>query len=90
GAADFVRRTRRARAIAGILREYGFHVGLTHDVVNARLGKTTREEIMAHLKIIGSLFQFFRQMDVAMVSEDSVEQFKEAFLRGEYDFGQNV
>ncbi|MFH0787754.1 MAG: PEP/pyruvate-binding domain-containing protein [Pseudomonadota bacterium] len=90
GAADFVRRTRRARAIAGILREYGFYVGLTHDVVNARLGKTTREEIIAHLKIIGSLFQFFRQMDVAMVSEESVEQFKGAFLRGEYDFGQNV
>lgn len=88
GAADFVRRTRRARAIAGILREYGFYVGLAHDVVNARLGKTTREEIMVHLKIIGSLFQFFRQIDVAMVSEDSVEQFKEAFLRGEYDFGQ--
>jgi pyruvate,water dikinase len=90
GAADFVRRTRRARAIAGILREYGFHVGLTHDVVNARLGKTTREEIIAHLKIIGSLFQFFRQIDVAMVSEDSVELYKEAFLRGDYDFGQNA
>jgi pyruvate, water dikinase len=88
GAADFVRRTRRARAIAGILREYGFHVGLAHDVVNARMGKTTREEIIDHLKIIGSLFQFFRQIDVAMVSEESVEQFKEAFLRGDYAFGQ--
>ncbi len=89
GAADLVRRTRRTRAIAGILREHGFHVGLAHDVVTARLGKSPQEEMIGHLKMIGSLFQFFRQMDVSMMSEDSVEQFKNAFLRGEYDFGQD-
>lgn len=90
GAADFVRRTRRARAIADILKEQGFHVELSHDVVNARLGKGTREEILLHLKMIGSLFQFFRQIDVSMNSEDSVEQFKAAFLRGDYAFGQGL
>lgn len=89
GAADLVRRTRRTRAIAGILREHGFHVGLSHDVVTARLGKSPQEEMVGHLKMIGSLFQFFRQIDVSMMSEDSVEQFKNAFLRGEYDFGQD-
>jgi pyruvate,water dikinase len=90
GAADLIRRTRRSRAIAGILREHGFHVGLAHDVVTARLGKATLEEMIDHLKMIGSLFQFFRQMDVSMMSEDSVEQFKEAFLKGDYDFGQKA
>jgi pyruvate, water dikinase len=90
GAADLVRRTRRTRAIAAILREHGFHVGLAHDVVTARLGKSTLEEMIDHLKMIGSLFQFFRQMDVSMMSEDSVEQFKDAFLRGDYDFGQTT
>jgi pyruvate, water dikinase len=90
GAADLTRRTRRARAITEILKEHGFHVGLMHDVVNARLGKAPREEIVGHLKMIGSLFQFFRQMDAAMISDDSVEQFKEAFLRGDYDFGQST
>ena len=88
GAADLIRRTRRSRAIASILRTHGFHVGLAHDVVTARLGKATLEEMIEHLKMIGSLFQFFRQMDVSMMSEDSVEQFKDAFLRGDYDFGQ--
>jgi pyruvate, water dikinase len=88
GAADLIRRTRRSRAIAAILRTHGFHVGLAHDVVTARLGKATQEEMIEHLKMIGSLFQFFRQMDVSMMSEDSVEQFKDAFLRGDYDFGQ--
>ena len=57
-------------------------------MVTARLGKATQEEMLDHLKMIGSLFQFFRQMDVSMISEDSVEQFKDAFLRGDYDFGQ--
>ncbi len=90
GAADLTRRTRRARAIAEILKEHGFHVGLIHDVVNARLGKAPREEMVGHLKMIGSLFQFFRQMDAAMISDDSVEQFKEAFLRGDYGFGQGT
>ena len=90
GAADLVRRARRTRAIAGILKDQGFHVELSYDVVNARLGKETQEEIMRYLTMIGSLFQFFRQIDAAMVSEDSVNLFKEAFLRGEYDFGQGV
>jgi pyruvate, water dikinase len=89
GAADLIRRARRARAIAGILREYGFHVGLTHDVVTARQGKAPLEETIGHVKMIGSLFQFFRQMDAAMTSEVAVDQYREAFLRGEYDFGQN-
>lgn len=90
GAADLIRRTRRARAIAAILKENSFHVGLSQDVVNARLGKETREEIIKHLKMIGSLFQFFRQIDAAMISEEAVQLYKEAFLRGDYAFGQGT
>lgn len=88
GAADHVRRNRRIRAITAILKEHGFHVEFNYDGVNARLGKEGREEIIRHLKMIGSLFQFFRQMDAAMTSEETMEQVKDAFLRGEYDFGQ--
>ncbi|RJP60225.1 MAG: phosphoenolpyruvate synthase [Deltaproteobacteria bacterium] len=85
GAADYTRRGRRARAIAGILREYDLSVEVSRDLVNARLGKATREETVGHLEMIGSLFQFFRQMDVAMTNEDSVQMLKDAFLRGDYD-----
>ncbi|MBU1701290.1 MAG: hypothetical protein KJ831_14220 [Candidatus Eisenbacteria bacterium] len=85
GAADFIRRSRRTKAIAGILREYGFSVHQSHDMVNARLSKASREEITSHLEMIGSLFQFFRQMDAAMVNENSVNLIKEAFLSGDYD-----
>ncbi|HMK64717.1 MAG TPA: PEP/pyruvate-binding domain-containing protein, partial [Thermodesulfobacteriota bacterium] len=90
GAADLIRRARRARAIAGILRAYGFHVMATNDVVTARQGKSPLEETIELVKMIGSLFQFFRQMDAAMTSEAMVDQYRDAFLRGEYDFGQNV
>jgi pyruvate, water dikinase len=84
GAAEYARRTRRARAIAEILKEHGFSVDLKHDLVNARLSKGTREETLTQLEMIGSLLQFFRQMDVAMVNDNAVAVFRDAFLRGDY------
>jgi pyruvate, water dikinase len=84
GAADYVRRNRRVRAIGEILREYGFSVEVMHDKVSARLSKTTREETMAQLEMIGSLFQFFRQMDAAMADEEYVSLIRDAFLSGDY------
>jgi pyruvate,water dikinase len=85
GAADAVRRNRRVRAIAGILKEHGFSVILGDDMVSARLSKASREETVAHLEMVGSLLQFFRQMDAAMKSEAAVAWIKDAFLRGDYD-----
>jgi pyruvate,water dikinase len=85
GAADYVRRSRRARAIAHILKEKGFSVRLTNDLVNARLGKAPKDVIVTKLKMIGSLLQFFRQMDAAMASEETVHLMEDAFLRGDYD-----
>jgi len=84
GAADYARRTRRAQAIAEILEEYGFSVELKRDLVSARLSKGTRGETIKQLEMIGSLLQFFRQMDAAMSTDDSVGLFKDAFLRGDY------
>ena len=84
GAADYARRTRRVRAIGEILKEHGFTVKVDHDRVNARLAKTTQEDTVRHLEMIGSLFQFFRQMDAAMVSDESVALYRDAFLRGDY------
>lgn len=84
GAADFVRRSRRTRAIAEVLKEHGFSVELKHDMINARLSKGTQEETVKQLEMIGSLLQFFRQMDAAMVTDDAVALFRDAFLRGDY------
>jgi pyruvate,water dikinase len=84
GAADPVRRARRARALAGILRQSGFGVEVEGDRVNARISKTTRAGTEHHLEIVGRLLQFFRQMDAAMVSEEWVRRVQDAFLAGDY------
>jgi pyruvate, water dikinase len=84
GAADYTRRTRRALTLAEILKEYAFSVDLKHDLVRARLNKGTKEETVQQLEMLGSLLQFFRQMDAAMATDDAVVVFKDAFLRGDY------
>jgi len=88
GAADYMRRTRRCRAMADILKEHGFTVQLKHDLINARLSKGTREETVKQLEMVGSLLQFFRQMDAAMASDDAVVVFRDAFLRGDYGLSE--
>jgi pyruvate,water dikinase len=84
GAADLVRRSRRARTIVGILRALGVFAEVDRDEVNARLSKASQQDTARHLEMIGRLLQFIRQMDVAMVSEESVAIFRDAFLRGDY------
>ena len=84
GAASLVRRTRRVRAIGGILEELGFRVEIKGDGVNARLTKCGQEEISQKLEIIGRLLQFFRQVDAAMVSDEMVDRVRRAFLDGDY------
>lgn len=84
GAADDIRRGRRVRAIAGILKEHGFAVEVRADAVSARLNKAPQQETAGHLEMIGRLLQFFRQMDVSMTTEESVRRIQEAFLRGDY------
>jgi pyruvate,water dikinase len=88
GAADIVRRSRRAQGIGEILKEYGFSVMLSKDLVNARMGKAMREEIEEHLELIGRLLQFMRQMDMAMVNDETAKRIKDAFLNGDYNLEQ--
>jgi pyruvate,water dikinase len=84
GAADSMRRARRARAIGLILKEWGFSVEVRGDSTNGRIHKMPREETSRLLDQVGRLLQFMRQMDVAMTSESAVEHVKDAFLRGDY------
>lgn len=86
GAADIVRRGRRIRAIQGVLKNFGFMVEVNSDTLSASLKKAPREEIMKHLEMIGRLLQFFRQLDAAMVSEETVEFVKNAFLTDNFTF----
>jgi pyruvate,water dikinase len=88
GAADYSRRVRRVRAIAEVLKHHGFAVSVEDDAVHARLSKRNQEETAAHLAMIGRVFQFFRQTDATMISEESVQIILKAFLEENYDLSR--
>jgi pyruvate, water dikinase len=88
GAADDVRRNRRARAIALILDSLGMSVEVTGDRVAARLQKLETAILTEKLDAIGRLLQFSRQMDMLMVNEASVGAIATAFLEENYHFRQ--
>jgi pyruvate,water dikinase len=85
GAADDVRRNRRARAIAIVLIGLDFSVEVKGDRVDARLQKYERSIIEDKLDLIGRLLIFTRQMDMLMTSEISVEAVAQNFLQGNYN-----
>ena len=86
GAADDLRRGRRARAIALILDALGFTVETKSDRVSARLQKCDRATVEEKLDALGRLFIFTRQLDMLMTSESSVESVARCFLEGNYHY----
>ena len=84
GAAGEVRRVRRIRAIALVLEELGFTVIIQGDAVKSRFQKYPKEVIADRLDQLGRLLQVTRQMDMLMINEAAVTQFKEDFMNGIY------
>lgn len=84
GAADEVRRNRRARAIAAIFQALDFTVEQREDRVDARFNKYERSVTEAKLDLIGRMLQFTRQMDMLMQCEASVDALAQSFLDGNY------
>jgi pyruvate,water dikinase len=84
GAADEVRRNRRARAIALILESIGMRVEVKADRVDAKAQKLEASILMENLDIIGRLFQFTRQLDMLMIDENMVGVAAKSFREGKY------
>ena len=82
GAAAAVRRVRRARFIAYVLRHWGFSVVQRVDHVDATIRKLPEPEILTLLRELGRLLGAVRNADVSMYSDDQVELYAEAFLAG--------
>ena len=82
GAADDVKRSRRARAIGRILTELGFTVDTVSDRVSGRFQKFAAPVIEEKLGHMGRLLQFTRQTDMLMVSEKSIDAMVTCFLSG--------
>jgi pyruvate, water dikinase len=85
GAADDVRRNRRARTISNILKTLGFLVEVQGDRVTARLGKQNADLVSEKLDLLGRLIIYTRQMDMLMNSEAMVDRLSDDFLNGVYD-----
>jgi pyruvate,water dikinase len=87
GAADDVRRQRRARVIAEVLAAYDFTVTVTGDQVEARLPKYDSERTLARLRMLGGLLQFSRQMDMLMTADGQVAAAVRQFLDAGFGSG---
>jgi pyruvate,water dikinase len=85
GAADDVRRNRRARLIRIVLERNGFIVEVTGDRVIARFDKHPGSEIVEKLDMLGRLLLFTRQLDMLMSSEETVDKLAACFLQGDYN-----
>ncbi|MBM2815239.1 MAG: hypothetical protein HW421_2001 [Ignavibacteria bacterium] len=82
GAADTLRRTRRAKFIAIVLDKLGFNVLQKEDLVHASIRKLNSELINERLIVMGRLMGAVRNIDVTMVSDYTIEKFAKAFLNG--------
>jgi pyruvate,water dikinase len=84
GAADDIRRHRRARLIQKILQELSFIVAVKGDSAIARFAKHPMDLTREKLDHLGRLLQFTRQMDMLMHTENSVNDLAKCFLEGDY------
>jgi pyruvate,water dikinase len=84
GAADEVRRSRRARMIEKALGALGFLVETSGDRVTARMAKQEDSYIEDKLDLLGRLLIYTRQMDMMMNTEAHIDRLTECFLDGNY------
>jgi len=89
GAADDLRRARRARFIGLVLERLDFEVDVHKDLIEARLNNADRAVIENRLDLIGRLMGCSRQRDMVMNNESTVNWYAEAFLKGNYAFETN-
>jgi pyruvate,water dikinase len=83
GAADHIRKMRRARAVQRILRHYNFSATLSEDNVIASIRKIPQEEVFSLLKELGRLMGAVRNTDVTMLSDEHVNIFVQGFIEGD-------
>ena len=84
GAADEVRRSRRARMIEKALGALGFLVETNGDRVSARMAKQEDSYLEDKLDLLGRLLIYTRQMDMMMSTDAHVDRLTECFLDGNY------
>ena len=90
GAADDIRRNRRARMIERILSSLGFLSTTLGDRVTARIAKQPADVLTEKLDMLGRLLIFTRQMDMLMHNDGLVDDMVNAFLNGNYQLRSDL
>ena len=83
GAADPIRKRRRAKIITKVLETLNFSVSLKNDHVLGTIRKIPSSSILLLLSEIGRLMGAVRNVDVTLTSDENINQFVEAFLKGD-------
>ncbi len=83
GAADPIRRMRRAKIVTKILETLNFSVSHNNDHVLATIRKIPASLIFSLLTEIGRLMGAVRNVDVTLTSDENIDKFVDAFLKGD-------
>jgi pyruvate,water dikinase len=81
GVSDFTRRSRRARFIAEVMERHDFRVEVHGDLIIGRLKKLSKERMVAHMKVLGGLIGYTRQLDVSMSSHEQIAFHVKQFMQ---------
>ncbi len=83
GAADPIRKIRRAKIISRVLETLDFSVSLKNDHVSGTIRKIPSINVLSLLTEIGRLMGAVRNVDVTLTSDENILQFVDAFLKGD-------
>ncbi len=85
GATDILKRSRRVKLIAAVLKEYGFNLWTKGDLLVARLANMKRDEMEDILDRLGRLIAYIRKLDALLRDDSSIELYAKRFVEGNYD-----
>jgi pyruvate,water dikinase len=89
GATDIMQRSRRVEFIASILREHGFTIWMTGDLLIARLANVGRVRMEEILDQLGRLIAYVRKLDALMRNDSAMEYYAQRFKEGNYELMEN-
>jgi pyruvate,water dikinase len=79
GGAELPRRLRRVRFLSRVLKDLGFRVEPQEDSITARIDGYEAEALEEKLEVLGRLMMASKQLDMVMLSEETVDQYYREF-----------